>query len=256
MEVNPRLQVEHTVTEEVAGIDLVQLQLRLAAGSRLDDEPLPHAIPPHGMAMQLPINMDRLQADASIAPSAGVLGRFDLPSGPGVRVDTAGYAGFRNSVSFDSLLAKLIVRVPSNDYPALVRKAYRALCETQIQGIATNLQFLRSLLRNPDVADNRVHTRFIDDHIREIVEAEGEAHPLLHFAGTSSEDNPAALRWIGCGDDAGGMPCRRAPCAAGRSRRGRSIAGRHRIDEDGIRRPGRMRRNGGGRGCGSGGCSA
>lgn len=196
MEVNPRLQVEHTVTEEVTGIDLVQLQLRLAAGGRLEQEVLPDPMQPRGMAMQLRINMERPQGDGSVAPAMGTLHAFELPSGPGVRVDTAGYAGFRNSVSFDSLLAKLIVHVPSSDYSALVRKAYRALCETHIEGIATNLQFLRNLLRNPDVANNRVHTRFIDDHVKEIVEAEGESHPCLHFVRAEGEDGRRDTRRV------------------------------------------------------------
>jgi acetyl/propionyl-CoA carboxylase alpha subunit len=187
MEVNPRLQVEHTVTEEVMGVDLVQLQLRIAAGSRLETESLPDPMRPRGMAMQLRINMETMRGDGSASPSIGMLRSLDLPSGPGVRVDTAAYAGYRNGVSFDSLLAKLIVHVSSDDYPALIRKAYRALCETHIDGIATNLHFLQNLLLNADVVANRVHTRFIDERITELLNPEGEAHPALHFTQPASE---------------------------------------------------------------------
>lgn len=182
MEVNPRLQVEHTVTEEVAGVDLVQLQFRIAAGGRLDAESLPDPMRPRGMAMQLRINMETMRSDGTASPSIGVLQGLELPSGPGVRVDTAAYVGYRNGVSFDSLLAKLIVHTASSDYPTLLRKAYRALCETKIDGIATNLQFLRNLLLNSDVAVNQVHTRFIDDRAAELLDAGHETHPAFHFS--------------------------------------------------------------------------
>jgi acetyl/propionyl-CoA carboxylase alpha subunit/acetyl-CoA carboxylase carboxyltransferase component len=187
MEVNPRLQVEHTVTEQVAGVDLVQLQLRIAAGARLDTKALPDPMRPRGMAMQLRINMETMRSDGSVSPSIGTISDLDLPSGPGVRVDTAAYAGFRSGVSFDSLLAKLIVHTPSADYQALLRKGYRALCETRIDGIATNLRFLQSLLLNADVVHNRIHTRFIDERVAELLDPEGAPHPALHFTQTASE---------------------------------------------------------------------
>lgn len=187
MEVNPRLQVEHTVTEEVAGLDLVQLQLRIAAGDRLETESLPDPMRPQGMAMQLRINMETMRSDGSVSPSSGMLRRLELPSGPGVRVDTAAYAGYRSGFSFDSLLVKLIVHNSSGSYPALIRKAYRALCETQIDGIATNLHFLQTLLLNSDVMANRVHTRFIDERVTELVDPESEAHPALHFVQPGTE---------------------------------------------------------------------
>ena len=182
MEVNPRLQVEHTVTEEVTGVDLVQLQLRIASGASLDKKALPDPMRPHGFAMQLRVNMETMRSDGSAAPSMGTLRTLELPSGPGTRVDTAAYAGYHSVLGFDSLLAKLIVRTASGDYPTLVRKAYRALCETRIEGIATNLEFLRGLLINPEVVVNLVHTRFIDEKITELLESKGAPHPTLHSA--------------------------------------------------------------------------
>jgi acetyl/propionyl-CoA carboxylase alpha subunit/acetyl-CoA carboxylase carboxyltransferase component len=196
MEVNPRLQVEHTVTEEVTSLDLVQLQLRIAAGARLETEALPDPMKPRGMAMQLRINMETMRGDGSASPSIGTLRAFDMPSGPGVRVDTAAYAGYRNGVSFDSLLAKLIVHTSSANYPALVRKAYRALCESHIDGIATNQQFLQNLLLSADVLANRVHTRFIDQRIADLIGPEGEAHPALHFTQLASGTSAQAERRI------------------------------------------------------------
>lgn len=186
MEVNPRLQVEHTVTEEVTGVDLVQLQLRIAAGARLDTKALPDPMRPHGFAMQMRVNMETMRSDGSTFPSIGTVRALELPSGPGVRVDTAAYSGYQCGLGFDSLLAKLIVRTSSSDYSSLVRKAYRSLCETRIDGIATNLQFLQGLLRNPDVAANRVHTRFIDERIAELLDPKATVHPELHSTQVAS----------------------------------------------------------------------
>lgn len=180
MEVNPRLQVEHTVTEEVTGVDLVQLQLRIASGESLAEKVPPDPMRPHGFAMQLRVNAETMRSDGSTAPSMGTIRTLELPSGPGIRVDTAAYAGYHSGLGFDSLLAKLIVRTPSGDYSSLVRKAYRALCETRIEGLATNLQFLQRLLLEPGVVGNRVNTRFVDERIAGLLEPNGVIHPALH----------------------------------------------------------------------------
>ena len=115
IETNARLQVEHTVTEEVTGVDLVQLQLRLAAGESLAGLGLSQqdAPSPRGFAVQARVNMETMAADGSTRPSGGALTAFDIPSGPGVRTDTFGYAGYRTSPSFDSLLAKVVGYSPS-----------------------------------------------------------------------------------------------------------------------------------------------
>lgn len=97
IEVNPRLQVEHTVTEAVLGIDLVNAQLRIAMGAALDEAGLGGALTPRGHALELRINMETLSADGTTRPSSGVLTSFDMPSGPGVRVDTFGYTGYATS---------------------------------------------------------------------------------------------------------------------------------------------------------------
>ncbi len=184
MECNPRLQVEHTVTEEVTGVDLVAAQLRIAAGASLAELGLTQRqIPPTaGFAMQLRVNMETMTPTGQAQPSGGVLRVFEPPSGRGVRVDSFGYAGYAVSASFDSLLAKLIVHGASAEYADTVAKAYRALCEFRIEGVATNAGFLRNLLRHADVIANRVYTTFIEDRIGEILAPGGDAHRDLFFA--------------------------------------------------------------------------
>ncbi|MFZ6644987.1 carboxyl transferase domain-containing protein [Undibacterium sp. TJN25] len=173
MEANPRLQVEHTVTEEVTGIDLVQLQIRLAAGETLTDCGLDPAVPPRqqGYAIQLRINAETLDAHGNAHPSSGSLQRFDLPTGPGVRVDTHGYAGYTPSPHYDTLLAKLIVSSRSRQFADTARRARRVLDECSISGIATSLPLLRALLDRPEFVPHRIHTRFVEEHLAELMQA-------------------------------------------------------------------------------------
>lgn len=189
IEANPRLQVEHTVTEEVTGVDLVKTQLQLAAGRSLDELGLAHAdIPrPRGYAMQLRINMETMDAEGNAKPSGGVLNTFEPPSGPGIRVDTFGYAGYRTSPNFDSLLAKLIACSRTSDFSDVVTRGYRALCEFRIEGVQTNIPFLRNLLRHKDFAANRITTRFVEEHIGELVRPESAEHRDRFFAPSASE---------------------------------------------------------------------
>jgi acetyl/propionyl-CoA carboxylase alpha subunit/acetyl-CoA carboxylase carboxyltransferase component len=183
MEVNPRIQVEHTVTEEITGVDLVQTQLRLAAGESLADLGLTQAqIPdPRGYALQLRINLESMGPDGSTRPASGTIAIYEPPSGPGIRVDGCGYAGFSASLSYDSLVAKLIVHNPAADYPALLRRAYRALCEFRLEGVANNMHILQNLLRLPAVIDNAVHTRFIEENIEALLAPQSKAHRHLFF---------------------------------------------------------------------------
>src|SRR5258705_3475312 len=183
IEANPRLQVEHTVTEEVTGIDLVKLQIQLAAGRSLADLQMRQAeIPlPRGFAIQMRINMESMAADGSAKPSGATLAEFDAPSGPGVRTDSFAYARYTTSPNFDSLLAKVIAHSGSADFADAVAKAYRALCEFRIEGVSTNVGFLQSLLRHPEFAASRIYTRFVEDHIAELVDAQTSTHQRLFF---------------------------------------------------------------------------
>ena len=184
IEANPRLQVEHTVTEEVMGIDLVATQLRIAAGQTLASLGILHRNIPHGYAIQLRVNMEIMDAKGNARPSSGTLGAFDMPSGRGVRVDTFGYTGYRTSTSFDPLLAKLIVHSAASDFAAAAAKAYRVACETRIDGVGTNISFLQALLKHKAFAENRVNTRFVEDHIADLVASAAAAHPHLFFEPT------------------------------------------------------------------------
>ena len=183
IEGNARLQVEHTVTEEVTGLDLVRLQLLIAQGQTLGDLGLTQAaVPvPRGHAVQVRVNLETMAADGSARPAGGTLGVYEPPSGPGVRVDGFGYAGYRTSARFDSLLAKLIVHAGAGGLERAIAKAYRALSEFRIEGSPTNIGFLQHLLARPDVAAGDVHTRFIEEHMAALAGAEA-AHPQLYFA--------------------------------------------------------------------------
>ncbi|HEX5479908.1 MAG TPA: carboxyl transferase domain-containing protein, partial [Dehalococcoidia bacterium] len=170
IEANPRLQVEHTVTEEVTGVDIVQAQILLAAGRSLEALGLIEPPPPRGYAVQLRVNAETMRADGTIAPSAGVVRAFEPPTGPGVRVDTAAYAGYETSAFFDSLLAKVIVHA-NGGFVDTVRRTRRALDELRLDGVTTNVAFLAALLDRPEFASGAVYTRFIEDHAESLVQA-------------------------------------------------------------------------------------
>jgi len=196
IEANPRLQVEHTVTEEITGIDLVKSQLQLAGGATLAQIGLTqHEVPaPRGFAVQLRINMETMDAEGNTQPAGGRLAAFDPPFGPGVRVDTCGYTGYVTNPNFDSLLAKLIASTSSGRYPDAIAHAYRSLCEFRVEGVDTNIGLLQNLLTRPDVVANRVHTRFVEEHIAALVEPDGGAHRKLYpdtMEETSGQEHPA-----------------------------------------------------------------
>ena len=190
IEANPRLQVEHTVTEEVWGVDLVQTQLHIAGGASLSDLGLTQveAGAPRGQAMQVRINMETIEADGSVRPSGGVLEVFEMPSGPGVRVDSFGYAGYRTSPSYDSLLAKLIVHAPGNDFAVLARKTYRALCECRISGLSSNIPFLQNLLCHAEFQAGNVDTHFIENHLAALVGGADHQRMFFEPAGNGAAD--------------------------------------------------------------------
>ena len=183
IEANPRLQVEHTVTEATTGVDLVQTQLRIAAGATLAELGLAVPILPASHAIQLRINTETMQPDGSAHPAGGTLSAYEPPSGPGIRVDGAGYAGLRTNPRYDSLLAKLIVTAP--DHASLIARARRAVAAFRVEGVETNLPFLAALLRDADVAANRVTTRFIDRAAPVLIAAAADLSPASFFAGAA-----------------------------------------------------------------------
>ncbi len=191
IEANARLQVEHTVTEAITGVDLVQSQIRLAEGASLSDLALPDAAaPPPRYAIQARVNLESLAPDGSVRPSSGVLAAYEAPSGPGVRTDGFGYAGYRTSTAFDSLLAKVICSADGADAGPAVARTLRALSEFRIEGVATNIGLLANILRHPDFAAGAVHTRWLDENVATL--AAGEAAVASRYADLARRTAPEA----------------------------------------------------------------
>lgn len=163
LEVNTRLQVEHPVTEETTGIDLVVEQFRIAEGKALEVLETPH---PRGHSIEFRINAE--DPGRGFLPTPGAITRFDPPSGPGVRLDTGVVTGSTIPGTFDSLMAKLIVTGATREQ-ALAR-ARRALAEFKIEGVATVLPFHRAAMEASDFTGEdgfRVHTRWIETDFAE-----------------------------------------------------------------------------------------
>ena len=182
IEANPRLQVEHTVTEAVTGIDLVQSQILIAAGRSLGQLGLNPLQPPaaQGFAVQWRINAETLDEAGQARPTAGSISRCDFAQGPGIRVDSAARSGLAPSPHHDSLLAKLIVSHRSGVFADVLRRSQRALAECRIDGLATNLPLLRALAAHPDLPAQRVHTRWLQQHwpvLRDQLPAHADAAP-------------------------------------------------------------------------------
>ncbi len=190
LEMNPRLQVEHPVTEEVFGVDLVAAQLRLASGASLDDLALPSGPRPGAASVQVRLCAETLGADGAVLPSAGTLRGLHLPGGPGIRVDTAAYAGWHVSPRFDSLLVKLVASVDGGagevgagaaegataaDLPAALRLLRSALREVRVDGVTTNVGLFRALLDSPRFVPGRIGTDFLDLHRDELIGVEAES---------------------------------------------------------------------------------
>ncbi|MGO8936142.1 MAG: carboxyl transferase domain-containing protein [Mycobacterium sp.] len=183
LEVNPRIQVEHTITEQTTGVDLVAAQLAIAGGASYYQLGLPAGIASdgsevigepaarQGIAIQTRVNMETFAADGSVLPSAGTLTMFSPPSGPGVRVDTYGRPGLTPSPRYDSLLAKVTTHVRGPEFPAALRKARTALADFGIEGVRTNIGFLRELLSESRLQSGWVTTSFLDEKLPELATA-------------------------------------------------------------------------------------
>ena len=177
IETNARLQVEHTVTEEVTGVDIVKAQLKLAQGATIAELGLDRTVEPRGYAIQARVCMESVREDGAILPAAGTLVAYEAPSGPGVRTDGFGYAGYETSLAFDSLLAKVVGHSPSaaahgGAFGDAVARTSRALSEFRIEGVETNIAFLQAILGHPDFAAGDVHTRFVDEHMADLAAAD------------------------------------------------------------------------------------
>lgn len=192
IEANARLQVEHTVTEEVTGVDLVRSQLKVAGGSSLKDLALEQAsVPvPRGYAIQLRINTEIVTPNGEFKPTGGRLTQFSVPTGPGLRTDTYGYAGYTTNPNYDSMLAKLICYSPSSDYQDAIIRAKRGLRDFVIGGVEMNISLLQNILEDQAFQDNRFTTRYLDDHLMDYVpEAEAAGSDLSNQAGAQVDAN-------------------------------------------------------------------
>ncbi|KAF2181031.1 hypothetical protein K469DRAFT_671629 [Zopfia rhizophila CBS 207.26] len=172
LEVNPRLQVEHTISESISMTDLVKVQLLLAQGVGINDCGLPNEFrqpesPPPAHSIQLRITSENVQNNWSL--SIGKIASFQFPSGNGIRVDTHLISGHPSVVStdFDSLLAKLIIT--ASTWPDAVRKARRALEDTQISGVKTNLDILRGIVAHQDFIDGKCDTQWLESKQQELL---------------------------------------------------------------------------------------
>ena len=182
IEMNPRIQVEHTVTEEITDVDLVQAQMRVAFGETLVELGLTQdEIVMHGAAMQTRITTE--DPASGFRPDTGKITTYRSPGGAGIRIDggtTA--AGSQVSPHFDSMLAKLTVR--GRDFPSAVARSRRALAEFRIRGVATNIPFLRAVLDDPAFVAGDLSTSFIDER------------PELLKGRTSKDRGTKLLRWM------------------------------------------------------------
>ncbi len=161
MEMNPRIQVEHTVTEEVTGVDLVGAQLRVARGESLADLGLTQdRLSVRGCAVQCRITTE--DPANGFRPDTGTIATYQSPGGPGVRLDGAVYAGAEVTPYFDSLLVKLTTRAP--DLRTAADRTRRALREFRVRGVKTNVEFLYRLMEDEDFLSGAVPTSFLAEH--------------------------------------------------------------------------------------------
>ena len=190
IEMNPRIQVEHTVTEEVTDIDLVSSQLRIASGETLADLGITQeSVRVNGFALQTRITTE--DPANGFRPDTGRIVAYRSPGGAGVRLDGAtASAGAEVSGHFDSMLVKLTCR--GRDYPTAVRRARRALAEFRIRGVRTNIPFLQAVLADPDFVAGDLSTSFIDErpHLLIAKESADRGTKLLAYLGDVTVNRP------------------------------------------------------------------
>jgi pyruvate carboxylase len=182
IEMNPRIQVEHTVTEEVTDVDLVQSQMRIAAGETLADLGLSQdTVAVHGAALQTRITTE--DPTQGFRPDTGRITTYRSPGGAGVRLDGGTVAtGAQISPHFDSMLAKMTCR--GRDFATAVSRAKRALAEFRIRGVSTNIPFLQAVLEDPDFASGDISTAFIEER------------PQLFSGHVSKDRGTKVVNWL------------------------------------------------------------
>ncbi|WP_291052033.1 pyruvate carboxylase [Herbiconiux sp.] len=205
IEMNPRIQVEHTVTEEVTDVDLVQSQMLIASGSTFDDLGLHQEdIVLHGAALQCRITTE--DPSAGFRPDTGKIGAYRSPGGAGVRLDGGTVSvGAQISPHFDSMLAKMTCR--GRDFPTAVRRARRALAEFRIRGVSTNIPFLQGVLDDPSFAAGDLSTSFIDERPELLAgrESKDRGSKVLNYLADVTVNQPNGVR-VGSVEPAAKLP--------------------------------------------------
>ena len=190
IEMNPRIQVEHTVTEETIDVDLVHAQLRIAGGETLEELGIrQEGVRQRGVALQCRITTEN--PAQGFRPDTGRITAYRSPGGAGVRIDDGNaYAGTEVTPYFDSLLVKLTTR--GADLPSAARRARRALAEFRVRGVATNTAFLGAVLSNRDFLAGRVTTAFIDErpHLTATGAGQDRASRLLDMLADVTVNRP------------------------------------------------------------------
>jgi propionyl-CoA carboxylase alpha chain len=182
LEVNTRLQVEHPVTELVTGLDLVALQLMVAEGKPLPDEAVQASLSGHAIEARLYAE----DVAAGYLPATGSLLLFDVPSLPGVRIDTGVQTGGQVSVHYDPMLAKVIAHAPTREQAA--RLLARTLAETRVLGVVTNRDLLVGILREQDFLDGHIDTGYLTRHDPATLMAGDERRLPVHALATALAD--------------------------------------------------------------------
>ena len=183
IEMNPRIQVEHTVTEEITDVDLVHTQMRIAAGETLEGLGLSQdTINPRGFALQCRITTEDPAAD--FRPDTGKITTYRSPGGAGIRLDGGTVSqGAQISPYFDSMLAKMTTR--GRDFPAAVARAKRGLAEFRIRGVSTNISFLQAVVEDEAFAAGDISTSFIEER------------PHLLTSRPSKDRGTKLITWLG-----------------------------------------------------------
>ena len=193
IEMNPRVQVEHTVTEEVTGVDIVKNQMYIAAGAALDDLHLRQdLIEVTGAALQCRITTE--DPANGFRPDSGVVTGYRSPGGAGVRLDGSVAVGTTITPNFDSLLVKMTCR--GRNFQVAVDRALRALNEFSVDGLSTNIGFLRALLSEDEFRFERINTGFIADHphLLEAPAAADDAGKILEYLASVTVNKPNGPR--------------------------------------------------------------
>lgn len=194
IEMNPRIQVEHTVTEEITNVDLVQSQLRIASGESLEQLGLHQEnIRANGFAIQCRITTE--DPAAGFRPDAGKITTYRSPGGAGIRLDGGTVTtGAEISPHFDSMLVKLVAR--GRDFPSAVTRAKRALAEFRIRGVATNIYFMQAVLADETFASGELSTHFIDERpeLFQIRPSQDRGSKILQWLAEVTVNHPWGLR--------------------------------------------------------------